>query len=139
MHACIHICIRNPKMIDIFCCDKNCQMFKGFSIFVATAQVNEWSARKVFNRDQWKMYTQFTAISSHGMPTGAAGRKDGLCKCKSNHTLPIIESRSLRPCLEGTLSLPRPCSHSDTSGSSSATLYFISLSASRSIPSSSVN
>ena len=38
-----HVVTRNPKRMNIFCCDKNCQMFKGFSIcshVVATAHVN---------------------------------------------------------------------------------------------------
>ena len=38
-----HLVTRNPKRISMFCCDKKCQMFKGFSIcshVVATAQVN---------------------------------------------------------------------------------------------------
>ena len=141
-----HVVTRNPKRMNIFCCDKNCQMFKGFSIcshVVATAHVNG-QLEMFLTEINGICRPNFTAISSQGMPTGAADRKGGLCKRKRNRTLPIIESRSLRPCLEGasslpTSSLPRPCSHSDTNGSASATALLQPSSQSASIPSSSVN
>ena len=63
------------------------------------------------------------------MPSGA-GRKGGSCKRKRNRKLPVIETRSLRPCLErdsmqsnSDASVPRSCtnSHSGTISSFSAT------------------
>lgn len=126
-----HLVTRNPKKMNVFCCDKNCQMFKGFSIcshVVATAQVNG-QLKSYLTEISGICRPNFTAISSQGMPSGA-GRKGGLCKRKRNRKLPGIETRSLRPCLEPDsmqssfeLSLPRSCtnSHSDTSSSLSAT------------------
>lgn len=126
-----HLVTRNPKKMNVFCCDKNCQMFKGFSIcshVVATAQVNG-QLKSYLTEINGICRPNFTAISSQGMPSGA-GRKGGLCKRKRNRKLPDIETRSLRPCLERDsvqsnfeLSLPRSCtnSHSDISGSFSAT------------------
>lgn len=28
----LHLVTRDPKNMELFCCDKNCPMFKGFSI-----------------------------------------------------------------------------------------------------------
>ena len=151
--------------MNIFCCDKNCKIFKGFSIcshVVATAQVNS-QLETFLTEINVICRPNYTAISSQGMLNGA-GRKGGLCKCKHSRRPPIIESRSLQPCLEGTSSLPtlslprpcadsclegtsslptsllpRPCSHSDTRGTVSATALLQLSSQSTTIPSTSEN
>ena len=104
-----HLVTRNPKRLNMFCCDKNCQMFKGFSVcshVVATAQVNG-QLESYLVKISGLCKPNFTAISSQKMPSGA-GRKGSVCKRK----LPAIETRSLRPCLESShsamqTSLPR--------------------------------
>ena len=112
--------------MNVFCCDKNCQMFKGFSIcshVVATAQVNG-QLKSYLTEINGICRPNFTAISSQGMPSGA-GRKGGSCKRKRNRKLPVIETRSLRPCLErdSMQSNSNACtnSHSGTISSFSAT------------------
>ena len=100
-----HLVTRNPKKISTFCCDKKCQMFKGFSIcshVVATAQVNG-QLESYLTEINGLRKPNFTAISSQRMPSGAV-RKGGVCKHKRNRNLPGIETRLLCPCLESDCS-----------------------------------
>ena len=82
-------------------CDKNCQLFKGFSLcshIIATAHTN--GDLKVFlDKVNGKCKPNLTAIANHGMPSGT-GRKGGVAKQKRNRKLPAIETRSVRPCLD---------------------------------------
>ena len=126
-------------------------MFKGFSIcshVVATAQVNG-QLKSYLTEINGICRPNLTAISSQGMPSGA-GRKGGLCKRKHNRKLPVIETRSLRPCLErdsmqssveASLLISCTNSHSDASSSFSATpsLHNEVSSWAATIPSSSEN
>lgn len=93
-----HLVTANSK--DVYVCDKNCQMFKGFSIcshVIATAHTN--GDLKVFlGKVNSKCKPNLTAIANHGMPSGT-GRK-GVAKQKRNRKLPAIETRSVRPCLD---------------------------------------
>jgi len=126
-----HLVTRNPKRMNIFCCDKNCQMFKGFSIcshVVATAQVNG-QLESYLTEISGICKPNFTVISSQKMPSGT-GRKGDVCKRKCNYNHPAIETQSLRPCLESSHSavqtsfetlLPRSSCYGDTSSTSSAT------------------
>ena len=146
-----HLVTKNPKKMNVFCCDKNCQMFKGFSIcshVVATAQVNG-QLKSYLTEINGICRPNLTAISSQGMPSGA-GRKGGLCKRKHNRKLPVIDTRSLRPCLErdsmqssveASLLISCTNSHSDASSSFSATpsLHNEVSSWAATIPSSSEN
>ena len=94
-----HLVTTNSK--DMYVCDKNCQMFKGFSIcshIVATAHTN--GDLKVFlDKVNSKCKPNLTAIANHGMPSGT-GRKGGVAKHKRNRKQPAIETRSVRPCLD---------------------------------------
>ena len=119
-----HLVTRNPRKINMFCCDKKCQMFKGFSIcsrVVATAQVNG-QLQSYLTEINRICKPNFTAIANQKMPSGA-GRKGGVCKHKCNCNIPGIETRSLRPCLESECSavqtnfetvLPRSCGYTAT-------------------------
>ena len=94
-----HLVTANSK--DVYMCDKNCQMFKGFSIcshIVATAHTN--GDLKVFlDKVNSKCKPNLTAIANHGMSRGT-GRKGGVAKHKRNRKQPAIETRSVRPCLD---------------------------------------
>ena len=88
-----HLVIRNHRKISMFCCDKKCQMFKGFSIcshVVATAQVNG-QLQSYLTEINRICKPNFTAIASQKMPSGA-GRKGGVCKRKHNCSVPGIDT-----------------------------------------------
>ena len=93
-----HLVTTNAK--DVYVCDKNCQMFKGFSLcshIIATAHTN--GDLKVFlDKVNGQCKPNLTAIANHGMPSGT-GRKGGVAKQKRKRKLPGIETRSVRPCL----------------------------------------
>ena len=98
-----HLVTANSK--DVYMCDKNCQMFKGFSIcshIVATAHTN--GDLKVFlDKVNSRCKPNLTAIANHGMPSGT-GRKGGVAKQKRSRKLPAIETLPLFgrncPCLQ---------------------------------------
>ena len=96
-----HLVTRNPKNEHKFCCDKNCQMFKCFSVcshVIATAQVNG-QLESYLTEINTTSKPNLTSIANQGMPNGT-GRKGGIPKRKRNRNLPTIETRSVRPCLE---------------------------------------
>ena len=74
-----HLVTTNSK--DVYVCDKNCQMFKGFSLcshIIATVHANGYL--KVFlDKVNGKCKPNLTAIANHGMPSGM-GRKGGVAK-----------------------------------------------------------
>ncbi len=111
-----HLVTRDPKNRELFCCDKNCPMFKGFSIcshVIATAHVNG-NLRSFLDSVNGVCGPNLTAIANHGMPSGT-GRKGGVAKRKRNRKLPAVETRSVRPCLNGsqpaTETMARPSSY----------------------------
>ena len=96
-----HLVTKDPKKKGLCICDKNCQMFKGFSIcshVIATAYVNG-DLRSFLDNMTGVCGPNLTAIASHGMPSDT-GQKGGVAKFKRNRKLPAIETRSVRPCLD---------------------------------------
>ena len=95
-----HLVTTNSKDV-YYVCDKNCQMFKGFSLCshtIATAHSNG-DLKAFLDKVSGKCMPNLTAIANHGMPSGA-GRKGGVAKQKRNRKLPAVETRSVRPCLD---------------------------------------
>ena len=93
-----HLVTRNAKNMELFCCDKNCQMFKGFSLcsHVLAAAHDNGRLRSFLDHTK-EVHVNLTSIANHGLPTGA-GRKGGVAK-KRKRVLPSVETRSIRPCL----------------------------------------
>ena len=109
-----HLVTRNPKNVDLFCCDKSCPMFKGFSVcshVIASAHDNG-CLRLFLDQLSGVCRPNLTAIANHGMPTGV-GRKGGVAKYKRKRKHPVVETRSVRQCISESHLPPA----ADTSGS----------------------
>ena len=86
---------------QLYCCDEKCLMYKGFSLcshVIAVAQHNGDLRAFLANLND-ACEPNLTAIACQGLPTGIAGRKGGVPKRKRKGAA-VIESRSVRPCLE---------------------------------------
>ena len=96
-----HLVTRNPRKKHMFCCDKNCQMFKCFSVcshVIATAHING-QLESYLTEINTTIQPNLTSIANQGMPSGA-GRKGCIPKQKRYRKLATIGTRSVQPCLE---------------------------------------
>ena len=95
-----HLVTRNPKNMNLFCCDKCCPMFKGFSIcshMIASAHDNG-CLRSFLDQLSGVCHPNLTAIANHGMPVGV-GRKGGVAKYKRKRKHPTVETQSVCQCI----------------------------------------
>lgn len=97
-----HLVTRDSKNSNLYRCDNNCPMFKGFCIcshVIAAAHDN--GELKLFLDNVNKCKPNLSAIANQGMCSGT-GRKGGVAKRKRSRKVSTIETRSVRPCLDQT-------------------------------------